>query len=193
MKCSSTFLIVNDSKLVRTDPPILRLPGPLVPHLRAIPQKSQIAQITFFPQMSYFSPATHFGRKLLLLICCPAAAHCLRGGSRARLPQHKSKLNWRTEIEKLASKYATTKYCAKTHFTKAQRRFIDANIKYYCKHKQPMTNDLSQSLLYKLMQVIIGGVLPSWYFIIYEILFGNNQRLVGRSNLSALFCRMLLI
>ena len=149
------------------------------------PDSSKISQITFFPQMSYFSPATHFGRKLLLLICCPAAAHCLRGGSRARLPQHKSKLNWRTEIEKLASKYATTKYCAKTHFTKAQRRFIDTNMEYYCKHKQPMTNDLSQSLLYKLM--------PSWYFIIYEILFGNNQRPVGRSNLSALFCRMLLI
>ena len=188
MKCSWTFLIVNDSKLVHTDPPILRLPGPLVPHLRLIPQKSHKSH--FFHRCHIFHRRP---RKLLLLICCPAAAHCLRGGSRARLPQHKSKLNWRTEIEKLASKYATTKYCAKTHFTKAQRRFIDTNMEYYCKHKQPMTNDLSQSLLYKLMQVIIG-VLPPWYFIIYEILFENNQRLVGRrSNLSALFCRMLLI
>ena len=94
MKCSWTFLIVNNSKLVHTDPPILRLPGPLVPHLRLIPQKSHKSH--FFHRCHIFHRRP---RKLLLLICCPAAAHCLRGGSRARLPQHKSKLNWRTEIE----------------------------------------------------------------------------------------------
>ena len=190
MKCSSTFLIVNDSKLVHTDPPILRLPGPLVPHLRLIPQKSHKSH--FFHRCHIFHRRPISAENCFYsYVALPPPIVC-GGGSRARLPQHKSKLNWRTEIEKLASKYATTKYCAKTHFTKAQRRFIDANMKYYCKHKQPMTNDLSQSLLYKLMQATIG-VLPPRYFIIYEILFGNNQRPVGWSNLSALFCRMLLI
>ena len=79
----ATSFIINHSKLVHTDSPILGLAGPLVPHFHAFPQKALACvtfstDVTLFLQMSHFSP-THFGRRLLL-ICCPCRRPLFAGG-----------------------------------------------------------------------------------------------------------------
>ena len=77
----ATSVIVNHSKLVHTDSPILSLSGPLVPHLQAFPQKA-LARVTFSTDVTFLTDSLRQQKATHVL---PRSPPIVCGGEAERL------------------------------------------------------------------------------------------------------------